>query len=368
MPEHQKKILIAYTTAGFGHRRAAEALYNYLSSNYAEKEVKIVDILDYANYFFRKTYASGYFFIVKNFSFIWFLLFRLTAAVGQNRFAKRFSSLITALCTKGFKKLLVKYQPEIILATHFLVSEVALSIRKSGLINSRIVTVITDFDVHPFWVDPEIDLYCVGSVETKEKLLKFGIRNARIIVSGIPVDLKFTRTYRRAAISEKLKLSNNSFTALIMMAGFGLGPIEKIVNALEERVQLLVVCGKNKNLYSRLTNRPGRKIKVFGFIDNIEELMAVTDLIITKPGGLTVSECLAMNLPMVFVAPIYGQETANAKFITGHGLGITLANLRETKRIILGLKNDLDKLVRIKTNISEFRKPDALREICDALC
>lgn len=359
------KILIAYASAGVGHYRAAEAIYNYLKVNYNKLDIKIVDILDYTNFLFKYLYTWGYSFIVTRLAFLWNLAYQITYNKNLRILNKNIYFITNRLNTQKFKQFLLSYNPHIIVTTHFLPSEVASFLKKKNKINSRLITVITDFNIHPFWVMDSVDWYIVGSDVTLEELNSFGIVKDKIKTLGIPVDLKFTKKINKEMLYEKLGIQKDKFTVLVVTAAFGLGPIEKIVDLLQKEIQLLVVCGKNNKLYGKLVNKDFPLVKIFGFVNNMEELIAVSDIIITKPGGSTICESLAMDKPMIFISAIYGQETKNARILENYGVGISLTNLTAIRDTVLKFKNNPDRLNSIREKIKKIKKPYAAKEICE---
>lgn len=362
------KILIAYASAGAGHRRAAEALYNYIKDNYTQTEVKITDVLEYTNCIFRNLYNRGYAFLITKLPLIWSLVYRITYSRTLGRLNKNLRYVINRLNTRGYEKFLLRFKPTIIISTHFLPSEVTSYLKREKNLNSYLVTVITDFSVHPFWISDGSNEYMVASEFTKHELVARGIAEDRIRVSGIPVDSKFTRTYDRGFLCKRLDIQPGLFTLMLETAGFGLGPFEEIIDLLHQDLQLLVVCGRNRRLFNRLETRSYRNVKIFGFIDNIEELMAVSDMIITKPGGLTISESLAMSLPMIFITAIFGQETKNARILESYAIGTSPADTKSLRDKVYYYKDNPTQLMSIKEDIGRIRKPFAAREICDAIC
>jgi processive 1,2-diacylglycerol beta-glucosyltransferase len=259
---------------------------------------------------------------------------------------------------------LIAANPDIIVATHFLPIGIAGFLKKRHKINSRLICIITDFDVHPLWVIEKIDQYIVGCPITAAQLNGFGISNDKIKIMGIPVDGKFSENIEKEGIYKKLNLEKNKFTVLILTAAFGFGPIEEIVNLLYRQVQILVVCGRNTGLYRRLAAKKYNSVRIFGLVDNIEELMAAAHLVITKPGGLTIAESLAMERPMIFFRAIYGQETKNAEILENYGVGINTKNLIDIREAVLNYKNSPQRLDAVKEKIRKIKKPNATREIC----
>ncbi len=362
------RILIAYASAGDGHRRAAQALYDYISQNYQREELRISDILDYTNPIFKNLYSKGYAFLVSRLPCLWNLSYRISYSRLLSCFSKNLRYIINRLNTKGYEKVLIKFAPDVVIATHFLPTEVIASLKKEGKLNTYLVTIITDFSVHPFWISKEVNKYIVASSHTRAELINFGIAENKIVISGIPVDLKFSRVYDRGAISERLGIKQDIFTVILVTAGFGLGPIEKIIELLYQDIQLLVICGRNRRLFERLRIKSYQNVKIFKFVDNIEELMAVSDIIITKPGGLTISESLAMNLPMIFFSAIPGQEVKNARILQWYKVGECLSNIKALRDKVYDYKNNITQLIKIKENISKIRRPYAAAKISDAIC
>lgn len=362
------KVIIAYASAGSGHLKAAEAVYNFLRQKDKELKIELIDVLQESNLFFSNIYAYGYKFLISYTPYLWSLGFYITQVKPLRRLTKTINFIINRLNTQRFAQDLIREEPDFVICTHFLPSEICAYLKRAKKIKSKLVTVITDFGVHPFWIDKAVDIYVVASDITREKLVLEGINKERIRESGIPVDLKFLRTYKKEGLCKKFDIDQNKFTILIVTGSFGIGPIEEIVDLLHEDVQILVVCAKNKRLFIRLKNKNYHSVRIFGFIDNIQELMAVSDIIVTKPGGLTISEVLAMELVPIFISAIPGQETENAKIVERYGIGLEAKNAKDVKNIVFDYKANPDRLNRIKDNIRKIKKPDALEEIYNAIC
>lgn len=362
------KVFVVYASAGAGHFKAAEAIYSYLRQNYKNIELKLTDVLQKSNILFRSIYTYGYALIVNYLRPLWAIGFWLTYTKFLRLPIKGGRFIINRINTENFAKFLVQENPDFIISTHFLSSEVSSYLKRTQKINSKIITVITDFGIHPFWLSDGTDIYIVASDLTRQQLIREGIDENRVKDWGIPVDLKFLKKYEEDILCSKFNLDKDKFTILIATGSFGIGPIEEIVDLLYKDVQILAVCAKNRRLYKRLKNKNYPNVRVFGLVDNIEELMAVSDIIITKPGGLTISECLAMDLSPIFISAIPGQETENLKILAHYGMSIYPANIAEIKNIGIDFKEHPDKLKKIKERISKIKKPTATRELCDAVC
>ena len=362
------KVFIVYASAGSGHFKAAEAAYNYLKQENCNLELKLVDVLDNTSFLFRNIYSYGYKFLVSYAPWIWALGFYITYIKPLRPVIKCLNFIITRLSTAKFARLLIDENPDFIISTHFLPSEISSYLKRTRKIKSRLVTVITDFAVHPFWITKGSDIYVVALDFTKKQLIQEGVKEEDIKVLGIPIDQKFLREYELEALCAKFGLDQNKFTLLITTGSFAIGPIEPIVDLLYKDTQILVVCAKNKRLYKRLKHKNYPNVKFFGYIDNIQELMAVSDIVITKPGGLTISESLIRELLPIFIAAIPGQETANAKILESYGIGLIVRRAEDIKDKVLDYITHPDKLNRAKENIKRVRKPNVLREICNVIC
>jgi processive 1,2-diacylglycerol beta-glucosyltransferase len=247
-------------------------------------------------------------------------------------------------------------------------SEIAAHLKKQGRLTSKLITVITDFGVHPFWVCEGTDVYAVATDFTKRQLVLAGGKEECVKESGIPINPGFLKHYDKGAVRKALGLEQNKFTVLVITGSFGIGDIERIVELLHKDVQVLVVCARNLTLYKRLKNRNYPEVEVFGFVNNIPELMAASEVVITKPGGLTISELLAMELVPVFISEIPGQETTNANILEEYGVGIRVKKIEDLKDIILNFKENPERLNRLKENIRKIKKPFAVEELYNVVC
>ena len=361
------KIIIAYASAGAGHRKAAEALFNYYKMNSQKDDIRIMDVLDFTNPLFKTIYVKGYLFLVNNALWLWSMIFNATASRFLRNFNKKLFLCLDLINARKFAKLLIDEQPDILISTHFMPPEIAAYLKNKQRIRSKIVTVVTDFGVHPFWIHEGTDIYAVASPFSRKQLVKEGVDNSIIIESGIPIEERFIRPIDKETIRAKLGLDKNKVTALIMTGSFGIGPIEEIVQTLHNDLQIVVVCANNKELYEKLSKKDYPNVKVFGFVHNIDELMSASDIAIVKPGGLTISELLSMELAPIFICPIPGQETNNIKALEEYGLGTLCKNAQDIKKIVLGYIQNPQTLLNIKTTARSIKKPSASQDIFNAL-
>lgn len=361
------RVIITYVSAGAGHFKAAEAICNYLKERDKDIDVELIDVLKKSNKFFRFIYPSGYAFTVKHTPLLWGFIYWITYLKPLRKLSRYIVSIINRLNTREFRGYLSRKNPEFIISTHFLPAEIAAGLKINQKINSKIITVITDFRIHPFWISKGTDFYIAATNLTKKELISEGIKKDLVRESGIPIGREFLACYDKEALFKRFSLDKNKFTALISTGSFGIGPIEKIIAALYTDTQILVVCANNKKLYKRLKKKNFRDVSVFGFINNIYELMAVSDIIITKPGGLSISESIAMRLIPLFITPIPGQEEENIKALAEYGIGIYPKNTAELKKTVENLKSNPMKLETLKENMAKIHNPSMLKEIYNVI-
>lgn len=345
----------------------AEAVYNYLKEHRPELGLEITDILDKTNALFRFDYSKGYSFLVRHAVTVWHFAFWLTEFKLWQPLTRWIASIIDQANTRKFAAYLLRENPDYIISTHFLSSEIAVSLKNKGKLKSVIITIITDFGVHPFWVWPGTDMYVVASEFTRDKLLKEGIPDGKIRVFGLPSDKKFLQQFNRPLLAAKLGLAADKFTVLLMTGSFGIGPLEEIAGLLNQETQVLVVCANNKKLFTGLTARNLPNVKVFGFINNAEELMAISDIIVTKPGGSTIAEVLNMELAPIFISVIPGQEEGNVEALAQFGIGLAPKNVSEIRDMVLDFKNHPEKLREVRDKMRGVKKPFACEEISDVI-
>jgi len=365
------RILIATVTAGAGHLQAAAALEETWRTLHPTDEVRRVDLLSFVSPLQRKVYAEGYLKVVAHAPELWAFMFNKTDNPKLLGRLSRFRCAFARATNRRFVTFLRQSTPDVILCTHFLPLEVLgsqLATKKE--LSPLTACVVTDFEAHALWMAPGIDLYCVAAEETKARLVARGVAPDKVIATGIPVAQKFSRRPNSAAVRKAYGLRDDQPILLVLSGGFGMGPVAGILTALDQvegPFQVLVVAGRNTSLRRQLAGQDRRHpTHVLGFVDNMHELMAVADLIITKPGGLTSSEALAMGKPMVVLDPIPGQEAANSDFLLEHGAAAKVNRIDDLPfrlRQLLGSA----KLTALARAAKSLGRPDAARLICQAV-
>lgn len=365
-----KKILVVYATAGIGHKKASIAVKKaYDEMNLPDAEVTLIDALDYTNRFFKWSYLEAYLLMVNKLPTFWGMGYYLT----DNPFVDLFVSRLRRISNWANSKKLVKYiietKPDVVISTHFFATEVIADLKKKGLTSAKLVTVITDYRVHAWWVAENTDYYVVSSEDVKEELIRRKTDPSIIKVIGIPVEPVFSKELDSKKVFASTGLRDDLFTVLAIGGGFGVGPIEgivKVIANIKKDIQAVIVCGRNEELVKKIEKLKEDlriNIKVTGFIDNVNEYMGISDVLISKSGGITVSESLAKCIPMIIISPIIGQETANCNFLIKNKAAVKVDRLADLKGALESLIEDPMKIDEMKGAIDKIRKPNAAYDV-----
>jgi processive 1,2-diacylglycerol beta-glucosyltransferase len=367
------KILIFSASAGAGHVRAAQAIERAIIAAGAARQVRHVDTLEYTNKVFRNLYSKAYLEMVARMPDVLGWLYDRFDKPWQN---ERRRLAFDKLNTRPFVRLLADEQPDIIVCTHFLPAEIISWLKAKQRLVAPQAVVVTDFDAHAMWLCHHAEHYFVAIDETRAHLEKLGIPGARVTVSGIPIDPVFAGSFDRRAMRDKHRLAQDRATILISAGGFGVGAIQHLVAALADMrhpAQVVAVCGHNRELRGELEQTAARlgssrlALNVVGFTKEMHELMAASDILLGKPGGLTTSEALAMGLAFVIVNPIPGQEERNSDHLLEEGVAIRANNLPTLGYKIDRLLDDPARLARMQTNARRMGRKRAALDIVDKL-
>ncbi len=365
------KVLIVYTTAGMGHQRAAQALKLSFERMLPNSEASVVDVLDYSNVVFRKMYNRIYLELIKELPELLGYIYKRYDDEFTARSTAKVRLLFDKLNTINLKKLIEECDPDVIVCTHFLALEIFSDMKKRKKLSLPLYGVLTDYYPHAFWVYDYVDRYYVATRESQRNLMRRGLDESKILVTGIPIDPVYEQVLPREIAKEKLGLDRSVPAVLILNGGFGVGKMEEIVKSFQDcefSLELVVVAGKNEALLKSLkiiVKNIKPRAKVFGFVENIHELMNACDVIITKPGGLSTSEAMASGLPMVLVDPIPGQEDRNCEYLLEKGVAVRLYDLSDAADKVIHLLQARDKLDEMKGRIRKAAQSHAALEIAE---
>ena len=318
------RILIATVTAGGGHLAAAAALDEAWRALRPKDIIERVDLVKFFSPLHRKIHAEGYVKLVERAPELWGMIFAKTDDLKVARKLNRIKELFPSRARTRFEKFVNEFKPDVVLCTHYEpVDALGLMRRKQKNKPPFVVSIVTDFEAHALWMDADVDLYCVAAEETKGRLVARGSAAENVVATGIPIAAKFAATVDALTVRRTLGLRDDLPTLLVLSGGFGMGPVGKILHQLDKadrQFQTVVVCGRNEELRRELAAQDRKHpTRVLGFASNMHELMGVADLIVTKPGGLTSSEALALGKPIFILDPIPGQEAANSDFLLERG-------------------------------------------------
>ena len=300
------RLLIATITAGGGHLQAAAALEEAWLQTRPQDKVQRLDLLTLFSPLHRKIYAEGYVKLVAHAPELWGMVFKKMDNPKLVRKLARWKNAFGSNSARKFARFVKEFAPSAVLCTHYLPVELLGGLRKKWSGPPPLtVSIVTDFEAHALWMDAHVDLYCVAAEETKARLVARGAPAAQVLATGIPISAKFSGPVDSAAVRKQYGLRDDLPILLVLSGGFGMGPVGAILMALdriERPFQTLVVAGRNDLLRRDLAAQDRRHpTRVLGFVTNMHELMAIADLLVTKPGGLTTSEALAHG--QTFVHP-----------------------------------------------------------------
>jgi processive 1,2-diacylglycerol beta-glucosyltransferase len=358
---------------GAGHLRAAEAVEAALRRVVPAATVNNVDVLTLTNAAFRHVYGKAYLDLVNKAPHVlgyFYDIMDKPSRSGRNR-GDRLRLLVEKLNLQAFTRFLEKEPWDLVINTHFLPAEIIASLRKKKRLSLPQVTVTTDFETHRLWVNQPCEHYFTATEEGSCYLHSWGIPSTDTTAVGIPIHPVFSEPKDPVACRARLGFKDNHPVVLQLAGGFGVGPIEKLYRALldmKESLNVLVVTGRNQKAKAQLerVSVPDRhQARIFGFTDQIDELMAAADLVVSKPGGLTTSETLARGAAMVIVNPIPGQESRNSDFLLENGAAIKVNNLATLAYKVSAMVRSPDRLAQLKANARRLGRPRAAFDVVE---
>jgi processive 1,2-diacylglycerol beta-glucosyltransferase len=359
-----RRLLVLSVSAGSGHVRAAEAIEACAEKEFPQLSVLHCDVMQFVPGIFRKIYTDLYLSLASHLPEAWGWLYRKT---DQPRSGKMdaLRCFIQDLCTRKLIAKIYEEAPEAIICTHFLPAEILMAASRRGQLQCPVWIQVTDFDVHRMWLHEGIAGYFVANTELAFRLQAHGVAASRVFVTGIPVMPGFSAPHEKATSLRTIGLEASNTTVLLMGGGAGIGSMDALARQLLElndNLQLIVLAGKNKTLLASLQSLaslyPNRLVPV-GFTQEVHQLMSCADIVITKPGGLSTSECLVMGVPMVLVNPIPGQEERNADFLLQEGVAIRADDPATLQFRLQALLADRDALARMRMKALALAKPAA---------
>ncbi|MDD5255191.1 MAG: glycosyltransferase [Candidatus Omnitrophica bacterium] len=364
------RILLMYISEVSGHHSATLAIEKALRILSPGAEILNINAFNYTNPISEKIVNRLYMSIIKMTPRIWDYLY------DNDKIVKKINSLketVHKLNSPKLKNLFDDFKPDVVACSQAFPCGMAADFKKTYRSSIPLVAVLTDHVPHSYWIYDTIDYYVAPSEDVALRLTKKGVPAEKIKPLGIPFDPKFNKPVVRAEVSKRLGFDPGKLTVLIMGGGHGLGPIKSIVKSLETvnaDFQEIIVTGVNRKLYKSLKkNLPGykKKIALFEYASNINELMTACDIIVTKPGGITTAEAMANRLPMIIVRPIPGQEANNTAYLTAKGAAIKIDNAKDINIVVENLISDPARLNDLREGAGRIAKPQASLDIARLL-
>lgn len=366
-----QRILILSAAVGAGHLRAAQAVELAMRQLCPGATVRNVDVLELTNAAFRGLYGKAYLDLVNKAPHVLGYFYdMLDKERGPKSTRDRLRLLVERINLQRFQALVEDEPWDVIINAHFLPAEIVASLKRRNRLRVPQVTVTTDFETHRLWVNQPCEHYTTATDEGAATLRHWGIPADTISVTGIPIHPVFAQEVDRATCLKAQGLAGDRPILLQLAGGLGVGPIARIYQnllALDQPVEVAVVAGRNAAVREELESIavPGRhRAKIFGFTDQIDQLMAVADVVVSKPGGLTTSEVLARGAAMAVVNPIPGQESRNSDFLLENGAAIKINNLATLTHKLGLLLQDPERLAALKANAKRLGRPQAATDIC----
>jgi processive 1,2-diacylglycerol beta-glucosyltransferase len=365
-------ILILSASTGGGHFKASRALETYILENEPNAKIQVVDALEYVNPFINKIVTKGYIILAKYLNTLYKGLYSLTDKSGV---LTRLVTKLIFLFSKKLLPLIDEFSPDVIITTHPFPTEMISILKGNKSIKVPSICIMTDYAPHNTWIKPNVDEYCVACEDMTEDMINRGVAREKIHPYGIPVYSGFFRQDEedKKALLEELELRQNKMTVLVMAGSFGVYNIEKIyknISNIPMDFQIIILTGNNKILYNKIKDQikfSNKQTKLIKFTNEVHRYMNLADVLITKPGGLTVSEALAANLPLITFDAIPGQEEANAKFLLDHGMSISIGGGDNCSEAIESLLKDKCKLKELKENCMKFDKANSTSGLLDLI-
>lgn len=368
-----KKVIIFYASFGGGHLSAAKSIENYLIKNYKDIDVELIDCMKYVNKTIEKVSTTAYKEMAKKIPWAWGKIY----SNAQKGPLAHISSKANSFMAIKLLKLLREKNPELVISTHPFGTQMCNYLKRKKKVNFKIATVLTDFKSHDQWLvdSAYCNYFFVSNSEMQKELIEKNIDENKIIVTGIPVREEFLQNHDSDKIFKELGFDNYKKTILFFGGGeFGIGK-EVTLNVLDcllkkfKNTQIIAISGRNESMKNKFTklvqdNLRENDVRVFEYTDKVAEYMSISNLVITKPGGLTSSEALVSHLPMVLINPIPGQEEENAEFLQNKKVAKWLKKDDDINFILDILINDDSVLNNMREHTYLISKPNATENIC----
>lgn len=359
------KVLFLSVTAGQGHNQTGKAAMECLLEN--NVECVMLDTFEYINPFLKESISQGYLISTRFSPSLYGRMYRLAEKLEKNNIKMSVSKFTSSIWAKKLTTYIEEYKPDVIVCTHIFSAQILTQILQKG-IPARTIGIVTDFTIHPFWEDTRLDYYIIANELLTRQAVKKGLPEERLKPFGIPIFRKFAEKMPAEQARTELNIENKD-TILVMSGSMGYGNVTGIIKQLDSLnmdFQIMSVCGNNKTLKEKIDEMTlNKKVYNYGFVENVDVMMDAANCIITKPGGLTVSESMAKGLPMIIVNPIPGQEDRNVEFLLNNGLAMKITDTFPIDEAVYQLLSSNEKVDTMISRINELARPNASMDLCN---
>ena len=347
------KVLLLTLTAGQGHNSTSFALARYLETQGVE--CTVLDTYKYLSKLMGDIVDVGYTSMARHSPELHLLMYDKAEKDSSNERIRK--TYLPYTIAEASKKKMQKYinlkKPDVIVCTHIFTAIIITQMRREGFLDSKIpvLGIVTDFVLHPFWNDTVLDYYVLANELLIYSAERKGISSEKLLPFGIPVKEKFSDDIPIVEARNQLNLEDK-MTVLLISSSVGFGSIPNLLADIDKApvdFQSVVICGRNKRLFKKIKNTTyGKDVIAVDYVDNMELYMDAADIIITKPGGLTVSEVLAKRKPLIITDPIPGVETRNIYFLMNNNLAVHAGKYARVDDVIMQLLSQPEKLGQMK--------------------
>ena len=362
------KVLIMSVSAGGGHKNAAEAIEEYVHLKNKDSEVVHIDTIKYISPALHSLTIGSYLNSIKYYPSLFKYMYKFSNAGGGD-LSYQVIKFVNSFVAEKLLPTIEELKPDIIIGTHPFTAFMIQVLRKKHKLDTPNIVVITDYGSHAYWVHPDVDWYVVAHDEMVQELSEQGTTKNKVLPLGIPIKASFLGKFDKAETRVKLGLDADKTTVTIMGGSLGMGNLKKIlkdISVIPMDIQIVFIAANNESLYDdamKISLKSEKNIAVLKYCNFMNALMQASDILVTKPGGLTVTESFISETPMAIFYAIPGQEIQNAEFLLKNGLAIDLDKGKNAGEQVMELLKDKNKLDSMRKKSKEFAKPYSTKHL-----
>jgi len=359
-----RRFLLMHVTTSSGHHHASRAIAHTVARLDATAHLTSIDAFQFISPAVRWAMSRTYHSLIRHYPDVWEYLYDNPSV---HRRVRNLRALLHRYQAGKFRQLLDEVKPDVVVCTQAFPCGMVADYKRHHGLTVPLVGILTDHAPHLYWFHDEVDVFVVPSEQVRRRFLQRGVGEGRLKVLGIPLELKFLEPTDAQAVARQFELDLRRPIILIMGGGSGLGPLRLVIehlDALPHPCQFVVLTGTNRALHRWICRqRFQHRILALEYTDAVPSLMGVATLLISKPGGLTTSEALAKQLPLVIVNPIPGQEAYNARFLLSQGAAVQAGSPTMVRQTVRDLLDTPERLEALRRRIAELARPNASLDI-----